>query len=91
MESGTIFDNIIVTDDPVEFDAFVAATWKRQKNAEKPGFEEEYLDRELTRMERDKEKQKKKDEERRQMMLEKLTDKEIPHDDENDEWYMEDI
>ena len=90
-ESGTIFDNIIITDDAAEFDAFVAATWRRQKNAEKPGFFEDHAEREANRVQKEKEKKEKKAEEERERLLRTQTLKEIPSDDEADEWYMEDI
>ena len=91
VESGTIFDNIIITDDPVEYEAFQRATYQRQKEVEKPGFVEDFYEKEISRKEKDKEKEDKKIKEENDRYIRTGVTWEIPSDDEHDEWYMEDI
>ena len=39
VKSGTIFDNIIITDSIAEAEAFLEATYKKNKDAEKTSFD----------------------------------------------------
>ena len=39
VKAGTIFDNILLTDDPAEAEALRKATWEAHKDAEKAAFD----------------------------------------------------
>ncbi|KAK2962777.1 putative Calnexin like protein [Blattamonas nauphoetae] len=75
VQSGTIFDNIFIGDDLVEYEAFVNATWRKQHKVEFPN--------ESTPKKKDDSKSAKKEEKK----VEKKEKEGIPDDDEGWEWY----
>jgi len=70
VKSGSIFDNIIVTDSLEEANAFADATWKKNKDAEKAAFDKQEDERKVKeeeeRKQREDERKKKEDEMKKQ-------------------------
>lgn len=86
VKAGSIFDNIIVTDDPAEAKAFAEATWGASKDAEKAMFDAaEAAKREQEELER-----KKSDEERKALEEEEASDSDAEDDEESSETEGED-
>jgi len=66
VKSGTIFDNIIITDSVSEAEEFLASTWKKNKGAEKDAFDnQEKAKREKEEADRKKAEESKKSEEKK--------------------------
>uniref|UniRef100_A0A0C9S783 Calreticulin n=1 Tax=Wollemia nobilis TaxID=56998 RepID=A0A0C9S783_9CONI len=72
VKSGTLFDNILVCDDPEYAKKFAEETWGKNKDAEKKAFEEE-------------ESKKKEDEEKDKSDDEDTEDEDEEHEDEDGE------
>jgi calreticulin len=80
VKSGTIFDNIIITDSVAEAEAFMKETWEANKDAEKKALE----DHEAKKRAEEEAERKKKEEERKKSedtSDEDEDDEEQPHDE----------
>jgi calreticulin len=89
--AGSIFDNIFITDNEAEFEAFYNATWKRQRTKEQPTYfeDEEEKAREKARKEKEK-KDKEELEKATRIIYEHGEDRTVPDADEETEWYHDD-
>jgi len=81
VKSGTIFDNILVSDSVEEAEDFLAATYTKNKAAEKQAFD----DKEKVRQEKEEAERKKAEEERKRKEKESEKDDDDDDDDDDDE------
>jgi len=79
VKSGTIFDNIIITDSIAEAEAFSDATWKKNKDAEKAMYDA----REKAKRDKEEADRKKAEEEKKKADESKKDDDDDDDDDED--------
>ncbi|KAH7821445.1 putative calreticulin [Monocercomonoides exilis] len=96
VESGSIYDNFIICDKEAEFDSFLAATFRKQRNIEHPGWEKDLDDDRRREEEYEKEKaenqkKNKKNEDDDGYFKDDEESVKIPSGDDYDEWYLDDI
>jgi calreticulin len=79
VKAGSIFDNIIVTDDVAEAEKFLEETWGANHEAEKEMFDE------IEKEKREEEDRKRKEEEERRKAEEEEDDEDDDEDDDDDD------